>query len=55
MPIFYRGAGVGTYWHSNNAQQTGFTPRSPGTSATINALMHYIARGTVTSPYISLT
>ena len=55
MPIFYRGAGVGTYWHGINARITGFTPRHPGMTPTTDRLMEHIARGAIASPYISLT
>ena len=55
MPIFYRGACVNSYWHLNNPIETGFTARAPGTRPTIHRLMHHIARGTITSPFISLT
>jgi hypothetical protein len=55
MPIFYRGAGPGTYWDSHDARLTGFTSQSPGMSATLNRLMQHVARGTVNSPYVSLT
>jgi len=54
MPIFYRGAGIGTYWHTNDATKTGFTPKSTA-AAQPALLMGHIARGSVTSPYISLT
>ncbi len=55
MPLFYRGAGPGTYWHVNDARLTGFTAQSPGMARGINQLRLHIARGTVASPYISLT
>jgi hypothetical protein len=55
MPIFYRGAGVGTYWHLNDARLTGFTPQAPGIASSIDRLMQHVSRGTVSSPYISLT
>ena len=55
MAIFYRGAGVGTYWHTNDARLSGFTAQFPGMTATTGVLMHHIARGTVASPLISLT
>jgi len=55
MPIFYRGDGVGTYWHENDARLSGFTSQSPGIVPSIDRLMHHIARGMVNSPYISLT
>lgn len=55
MPIFYRGAGINSYWYFNNPQDSGFTARAPGTQPTTNRLMQHIARGTITSPFISLT
>ena len=55
MPTFYRGAGVGTYWHMNDARINGFTPQVPGMSPSIDRLKNHIARGTSASPYVSLT
>lgn len=55
MPIFYRGAGLGTYWHMNDARITGFTPHYPGAGQGISRVRHHIARGTTASPYVSLT
>ena len=55
MAIYYRGAGVGTHWHTRNAVGHGFTAQSPGLSHSRSRLINHIARGTVTSPYISLT
>jgi hypothetical protein len=55
MPIYYRGAGVGTYWHMNDARISGFTPHYPGAGRGINRVRHHIARGTTASPYVSLT
>ncbi len=55
MPIFYRGAGVGTYWHQNDARINGFASRNPGMNPSNSRLMQHIARSTVTSPYVSLT
>ncbi len=55
MPIFYRGAGVGTYWHINDPEVAGFTPRLPRARASRDRLMNHVARGTVTSPFVSLT
>ena len=55
MAIFYRGAGIGTYWHSHDARQTGFIARAPQMQPTPDRLMLHIARGTVNSPFISLT
>ncbi|MEE8622269.1 MAG: hypothetical protein V3T27_00135 [Alphaproteobacteria bacterium] len=55
MAIFYRGAGVGTYWHENDARGSGFTPKNSGIQPSNNRLMLHIARMVVDSPYISLT
>ena len=55
MPIFYRGAGVGSYWHVRNAHTTGFVAKEPGMAPTGDRLMEHIAKGTIASPYISLT
>ena len=55
MAIFYRGAGIGTYWHLNNPLERGFIARSPGMESTTTRLMDHIARSTVNSPFISVT
>lgn len=55
MALFYRGAGIDTYWHKNDPRLTGFTAHSPGTEASTDRLMNHIAQSTVTSPFISLT
>lgn len=46
---------MGSFWHKTDARTAGFTPQSPGTTPGIFPLISHIARGTVTSPYISLT
>lgn len=58
MPIFYKGAPVGTHWHSHDAKRTGFRSRRQVANAdrsNTQRLMEHIARGTTTSPFISLT
>ncbi len=55
VAIFYRGAGIGTYWHIHDARQTGFNARARQMQPTPDRLMLHIARGTVNSPFISLT
>ena len=55
MPIFFRGAGVGTYWHNNDARVLGFTPKSPGVSPGASRMMQHVARGSHTSPYLSFS
>ena len=55
MAIFYRGAGINTYWYLNDPIEQGFVARDPGMSPTIARQMLHIARSTVNSPFISLT
>ena len=55
MPSFFRGAGVGTYWHNNDARLRGFHAWDSGKPASVNGLMHHVVRGTVVSPFISLS
>ncbi len=55
MPILYRGAGVGTYWHARDARLLGFLPQWAAGDPSLNRIIHHIARGTVNSPYVSLT
>ena len=55
MPIFYRGAGIGTYWYLNDPVENGFTARSPEMTTSLTRLMFHIARSTVNSPFISIT
>lgn len=55
MPILYRGAGVGTYWHARDARVEGFLPQWASADPSPSRILHHIARGTVSSPYVSLT
>lgn len=55
MAIYYRGAGVGTYWHTNDARLLGFSPQCPGMNTTADQLMKHVVHGTTASPYVSLT
>lgn len=55
MAVFYRGAGIGTYWHEKDPRLSGFTPHSPGIEPSDDRLMNHITNLTVTSPYVSLT
>ena len=55
MAIFYRGAGINTYWYLNDPIEQGFIARDPRMTPTINRQMLHIARSTVNSPFISLT
>lgn len=55
MATFYRGAGIGTYWHLNDARLTGFNAHFPGAHRTTASLMNHIKNGTTASPFISMT
>ena len=55
MGVYYRGAGVGTWWHGNDARLSGFSAHQVAQPHTIARVMHHVGRMTVTSPYISLT
>ena len=55
MAIFYRGAGINTYWYLNDPMGQGFVTRAPGMTPTTTRQMLHIARSTVNSPFISLT
>ncbi len=55
MAIFYRGAGVGTWWHVHDPRISGFTPQSPGVMESLDRVMTHITTGTLNSPYVSLT
>ena len=52
---FTEAQALGTYWHIHDARQTGFVARAPQMQPTADRLMLHIARGTVNSPFISLT
>lgn len=55
MATFYKGVARDTPWHNNDWSQTGLTPQSPGTQASIDKLMKHITGTTGRTPYISLT
>ena len=55
MAIFYRGAGINTYWYLNDPIERGFVARDPRMTPTTTRQMLHIARSTVNSPFISLT
>jgi hypothetical protein len=55
MATFYRGAGVGTYWHVHDARLSGFNAHFPGAARTMASLMNHIKNGTTASPFISMT
>jgi len=53
--VFYRGAGIGTYWHGHDARISGFSPILPGAARNTATLKSHVIHGTLRSPYISLT
>lgn len=55
VAIFYRGAGVGTYWHANDARLSGFLPRNAGMSNTPDRVIQHVHNGRTDSPYVSLS
>ena len=55
MATFYKGAGIGTHWHTHDPRRVGFIARAPEAAPTTAALVDHVAMGTINSPYISLT
>ena len=55
MATFYKGSGVGTYWHLNDARLSGFNAHFPGAHRTTASLMNHIKNGTTSSPFVSMT
>jgi len=56
MARYYRGAGVGTYWHSRDARASGFVAAAPGTTAgPLLMIDHVVNQITLSSPYVSMT
>jgi len=54
LPVLFKGAAPGTYWHSNDARLSGFncaTNRPP----TIHAVVSHIAAYSHPSPYLSFS
>lgn len=55
MAIFYRGAGLGTHWHTNDARASGFSALNPSLDDSVEQVIRHISTGTSDSPYVSLT
>ena len=55
MPIYYRGAGTGTYWNTKDATVSGFQPRDPSLSPSPDRIIRHVASSDTRSPYVSLT
>lgn len=53
---YYRGAGIGTYWHTRDAEISGLIAASGGATSGPKEIFNHIVNQLVqTSPYISLT
>lgn len=55
MATFYKGAGIGTHWHTHDSRRVGFTARSPLTHPETEIFIDHIVANIPNSPYISLT
>lgn len=55
MATFYKGAGIGTHWHTHDSRRVGFTARSPVTNPETEVFIDHIVANIANSPYISLT
>lgn len=55
MATYYRGAGIGSWWHTRDARHLGFVPKNTAMDHSTDRLMQHIARSVIDSPYISLT
>src|SRR5262249_3596062 len=55
MVTLYKGAGPGTYWHSNSPYDRGFLAHNPGAQPSNASIINHIGRGVSGSPYISFT
>jgi hypothetical protein len=50
MAILYKGAGVGTYWHTNDACANGFTLMKISTPFGVDRLVRHVAKEDFNSP-----
>jgi len=55
MPTYYKGASIGTYWHTNDASVTGLYAVRPGAGVFVGGAISHILTNSAVSPYISLT
>lgn len=55
MPRLYKVVGLGTFLHAIDLALHGISSRMPTAPANVDAVMPHVARGTTTSPFISLT
>ncbi len=55
MATYYKGAGIGTHWHTNDPRKIGFTPRSPESSPDTETIIEHVSTSTLNSPFVSLS
>ena len=55
MPVFFRGAGLGTYWWANDARRSVFTAQAPRNPVSRDRLLQHVGGSTQTTPFISLS
>jgi hypothetical protein len=55
MPIFCKGAGLGTHWRSTDARRMGFFARAPRNPMSRDRLLQHVGGSTQATPFISLT
>jgi len=55
LAIYYRGAGVGTWWHERDTRDQGLTPKNTDAAHSLDRLMHHIGRADYNNPHVSLT
>ena len=55
MATFYKGAAIGTHWHTHDSRRVGFTARFPSTHLETEIFIDHIVANIPNSPYISLT
>jgi len=55
LPLFYKGAGIGTHWHLNDARTGGFKAVPTVGVHSVNAVRNHIANYSYPSPYLSVS
>lgn len=57
MPTYYKGAALGSHWHSQDARLTGLYATSPGTGTAVftGSTINHVLNNSVSSPFLSLS
>ena len=55
MALFFKGVAIGTYHYAADLRLTGLQAARPAAAASELAMVRHIARGSIRSPFISLT